>query len=133
VNLPGGDVDFRDDIDRADLDNDGVYDDVDLDDDNDGILDTVEGQCTPPQSQTWTLNGTSASYNFDNGITAVITQTGTNNAEAENFNAAGAGFWSEPLEGDESVELTMAENQSFTISYQDNGGNPVFVTNPILI
>ena len=56
-----------------------------------------------------------------------------NNAEAENFNAAGAGFWSEPLEGDESVELTMAENQSFTISYQDNGGNPVFVTNPILI
>ncbi|WP_272973379.1 DUF7507 domain-containing protein, partial [Croceibacter atlanticus] len=131
VNLPGGDVDFRDDIDRADLDNDGVYDDVDLDDDNDGILDTVEGQCTPPQSQTWTLNGTSASYNFGNGITAVITQTGVNNVAAENFNAAGAGFWSEPLEGDASVELIMAENQSFTISFQDNGGNPVFVTNPI--
>ncbi|WP_405409760.1 gliding motility-associated C-terminal domain-containing protein [Maribacter sp. Asnod1-A12] len=40
----GGDLDFRDTIDdRIDTDGDGVTDDVDLDDDNDGILDTVEG------------------------------------------------------------------------------------------
>ena len=40
----GGDVDFRDATDdRSDSDNDGVPDDIDLDDDNDGILDTVEG------------------------------------------------------------------------------------------
>ncbi len=40
----GGDVDFRDaQDDRPDNDNDGMPDVVDLDDDNDGILDTDEG------------------------------------------------------------------------------------------
>ncbi|WP_273567698.1 gliding motility-associated C-terminal domain-containing protein [Maribacter halichondriae] len=40
----GGDVDFRDaSDDRPDNDNDGMPDIVDLDDDNDGILDTDEG------------------------------------------------------------------------------------------
>ena len=42
--LSGGDVDFRDALDdRPDNDNDGMPDEVDLDDDNDGILDTDEG------------------------------------------------------------------------------------------
>ena len=39
----GGDVDFRDAINNLDLDGDGVNDATDIDDDNDGILDTVEG------------------------------------------------------------------------------------------
>ncbi|NER19134.1 beta strand repeat-containing protein, partial [Spongiivirga citrea] len=39
-----GDVDFRDDInDSLDNDQDGIPDSTDVDDDNDGILDTVEG------------------------------------------------------------------------------------------
>ncbi|WP_299049514.1 hypothetical protein, partial [uncultured Polaribacter sp.] len=38
----GGDVDYRD-ISGPDADNDGVQDDVDLDDDNDGISDVTEG------------------------------------------------------------------------------------------
>ncbi len=42
----GGDVDFRDAITLGDNDDDGVNDVVDLDDDNDGILDTVEQGCT---------------------------------------------------------------------------------------
>ncbi|WP_299012127.1 T9SS type A sorting domain-containing protein [uncultured Polaribacter sp.] len=43
---PGnGDLDFRDD-ENNDNDGDGISDAVDLDDDNDGILDTEEGQCT---------------------------------------------------------------------------------------
>ena len=37
-----GDVDYRDDLIFIDTDGDGVGDDVDLDDDNDGILDTEE-------------------------------------------------------------------------------------------
>ncbi|WP_415843498.1 DUF6923 family protein [Zobellia nedashkovskayae] len=42
----GGDVDFRDATDeRPDNDTDGVPDEVDLDDDNDGILDTDENIC----------------------------------------------------------------------------------------
>lgn len=38
-----GDVDFRDAISTGDNDGDGVDDATDLDDDNDGILDTIEG------------------------------------------------------------------------------------------
>ncbi|MDO6518815.1 gliding motility-associated C-terminal domain-containing protein [Zobellia uliginosa] len=42
----GGDVDFRDATDdRPDNDGDGIADEVDLDDDNDGILDTDENVC----------------------------------------------------------------------------------------
>ena len=40
VQLPGGDRDWRQ---APDSDRDGIPDDIDLDDDNDGILDTVEG------------------------------------------------------------------------------------------
>ncbi|MUH37904.1 DUF11 domain-containing protein [Zobellia amurskyensis] len=43
----GGDLDFRDATDdRADNDLDGVADEVDLDDDNDGILDIDENTCS---------------------------------------------------------------------------------------
>lgn len=38
----GGDLDYRDAT-AGDYDNDGIFDDTDVDDDNDGILDTVEG------------------------------------------------------------------------------------------
>jgi IgGFc binding protein/CHU_C Type IX secretion signal domain len=40
VNKPGGDRDWRQ---KNDFDGDGISDDADLDDDNDGILDAVEG------------------------------------------------------------------------------------------
>jgi hypothetical protein len=42
----GGDVDYRDTITLGDNDGDGVLDDADIDDDNDGILDTTEQGCT---------------------------------------------------------------------------------------
>ena len=38
----GGDVDFRDDITGVDTDKDGIPDDIDIDDDNDGIIDANE-------------------------------------------------------------------------------------------
>ncbi len=49
--LTGGDVDYRDNTDdRADNDNDGIVDVVDLDDDNDGIPDNKE--CLKPRFDT---------------------------------------------------------------------------------
>jgi hypothetical protein len=41
--LLAGDVDYRDATFSVDIDRDGIEDDEDLDDDNDGILDTAEG------------------------------------------------------------------------------------------
>ena len=44
----GGDVDYRDTTFTGDNDDDGINDEVDLDDDNDGIVDALEyGSCTP--------------------------------------------------------------------------------------
>jgi uncharacterized repeat protein (TIGR01451 family) len=45
--LAGGDVDFRDDS-FNDFDKDGIADSIDLDDDNDGILDTTESSNAYP-------------------------------------------------------------------------------------
>jgi len=42
----GGDVDWRDNFTGTDTDGDGVDDSIDIDDDNDGILDTTEGSAT---------------------------------------------------------------------------------------
>ncbi|WP_139958718.1 LamG-like jellyroll fold domain-containing protein [Flavicella sediminum] len=42
VNASGGDLDYRDAVVGNDTDNDGIPNDVDIDDDNDGILDTDE-------------------------------------------------------------------------------------------
>ena len=45
VNAPGGDVNYRD---SSDIDGDGYLDAVDLDDDNDGIIDTTEYTVNQP-------------------------------------------------------------------------------------
>ncbi|NVK53664.1 MAG: T9SS type A sorting domain-containing protein, partial [Flavobacteriaceae bacterium] len=42
VNNNSGDVDYRDNVNGLDTDGDGIIDSVDIDDDNDGILDTDE-------------------------------------------------------------------------------------------
>lgn len=76
--LSGGDVDYRDILDPVDSDGDGVLNNEDLDDDNDGITDTQELCGTDPSTTviasnilvsiltdnlpaetTWTLNGPS--------------------------------------------------------------------------
>ncbi|QOD60866.1 T9SS type A sorting domain-containing protein [Polaribacter haliotis] len=71
----GGDVDYRDDTFTNDKDGDGISNQIDLDDDNDGILDSVEiGSCTttatPPYNwenlyQVTSPNGTLASNGDD--------------------------------------------------------------------
>ena len=83
-----------------DTDNDGVYDPRDLDDDNDGILDTVECNCTdtnvkaPYSAGGFTLEGPAAN------------QTGTNL-----FDAAGQHGWlsiDEPLGAGQRLVLSGA-------------------------
>jgi hypothetical protein len=68
----GGDVDYRDDLAGTDTDGDGITDNVDIDDDNDGILDVDEGFCTPNtvvtdenfETTSWTTSGTATTGTF---------------------------------------------------------------------
>lgn len=46
----GGDLDYRDTITGVDTDGDGITNDIDIDDDNDGILDSTELNTSPPMS-----------------------------------------------------------------------------------
>ena len=71
----GGDVDFRDAISLGDNDGDGINDDADLDDDNDGILDLVETTCNNPSIQFITTPV--AIWNLDNN---------TNDTSGNGFN-----------------------------------------------
>ncbi len=118
--------------DTADNDNDGVPDGCDLDDDNDGILDTDEGKCTPIQSGTWNTTGTTASYDYGDGVIARATIASTDTFSTGSFNAAGTGFWSESLEGDASLQNRYVWGTTLTINFEDSSGNPVLVNNPVI-
>ena len=74
--LTGGDLDFRDVLVSLDQDGDGYTNDVDLDDDNDGILDTEE---CPVNSGT--VNVTTTVFN--------IPQTGGTSLQTVNLSATG--------------------------------------------
>ncbi|MDO7173991.1 Ig-like domain-containing protein, partial [Mariniflexile sp. AS56] len=117
-----------------DTDGDGVPNGYDLDDDNDGILDTNEGFClAPEQSGTWGGSGTEVVYNFDNGVIARISNNATPGFTANgNFNAAGNNFWSETLEGDVSIEGQYQWGSTVTVNFEDGYGNPLVIVNPIL-
>lgn len=77
----GGDVDYRDTVTLGDNDGDGINDSADIDDDNDGILDTVELNCSDPTvsfvttaDAFWTLDNTtddSINTNNENGSASV--------------------------------------------------------------
>jgi len=56
--LLGGDVDWRDNIDGIDSDGDGEFDEQDIDDDNDGILDSVENNGLSDPLNDQDLDGT---------------------------------------------------------------------------
>ncbi|PKV49929.1 gliding motility-associated-like protein [Aquimarina sp. MAR_2010_214] len=118
--------------DMADNDHDGVPDGCDLDDDNDGILDIDESICTPNQSGDWTISGTTAEYDFGDGVVAKVTTTNTNPFTSGNFNPLGTGFWSENLEGDSSLQNLYSWDTILTINFEDGSGNPIKVNDPIL-
>ncbi|MFT7898587.1 choice-of-anchor L domain-containing protein, partial [Tenacibaculum ascidiaceicola] len=113
-----------------DTDGDGIADEVDLDDDNDGILDVNEGLCTPSQSGSWTVSGTTATYDYGNGVIARVTTTDADSFTNDSFN--NQSFWSETLGGDTSLAGTFDFGTNLTVSFENSLGNPVEVKNPTI-
>ncbi|MBH03319.1 MAG: hypothetical protein CMP08_04230, partial [Xanthomonadales bacterium] len=122
------DLDFRED----DLDNDGIANAADIDDDNDGIIDTREGFATLTQTGSWTLNGTSATFDLGNGLLIRATGSGIDNFANQAFNSNGNGFWNSPLSGNPGLSSVFNDGDTITFTFVDASGNPVQVTNPIL-
>ncbi|MBD3864217.1 beta strand repeat-containing protein, partial [Olleya marilimosa] len=117
--------------DSVDIDNDGVPNGCDLDNDNDGILDTDEGKCTSQVlSGAWTISGTTASYDFGNGVIAEVSTTNAIDFTAGNF--TNDSFWTENLANDTSLQNQYIWGSTLTVNYVDALGNPVTVTNPII-
>ncbi|SMC57271.1 Ig-like domain-containing protein [Cellulophaga tyrosinoxydans] len=115
-----------------DPDADGINNSCDFDDDNDGILDADEGKCTPLKSGAWAISGTTASYNYGNGVIANVTTTNSNNFTNGNFTTTGNSFWSENLTNNASLEATYIWNSTVTINFVDGLGNPIQVNKPLI-
>ncbi|MBM1106787.1 hypothetical protein JQC67_11605, partial [Aurantibacter crassamenti] len=115
-----------------DIDGDGIANADDLDNDNDGILDTDEGVCIPNQSGNWGGTVTNVTYDYGDGLIIRMTTAAIEGFALGSFNAGGAGFWSEDLAGDPSIQCDFQFGESVTISFEDSSGNPVQVTNPII-
>ena len=116
---------------NLDTDGDNVSDICDLDNDNDGILDTDEGKCTSQVlSGAWTISGTTASYDFGNGVIAEVSTTNAIDFTAGNF--TNDSFWTENLANDTSLQNQYIWGSTLTVNYVDALGNPVTVTNPII-
>ena len=114
-----------------DFDGDGIVNENDLDNDNDGILDADEGVCTPNQSGNWGGFTNNITYDYLDGVVVRITNAAAH-LNLNNFNPAGAGFWSENLAGDPSALGSFDFGESVIISFEDAAGNPVKVTNPAI-
>ncbi|WP_158977032.1 Ig-like domain-containing protein [Cellulophaga sp. L1A9] len=115
-----------------DIDGDGVNNSCDLDDDNDGILDTDEGKCTPTTTGSWTATGTTASYDYGNGVKINISTTNSNAFSSGNFTSPATNFWSENLAGTLSLASTYVWNSTMTVSFVDAFDIPIEVDQPIL-
>ncbi|MGJ8731689.1 MAG: beta strand repeat-containing protein [Cellulophaga sp.] len=115
-----------------DTDGDGINNSCDLDDDNDGILDTEEGICTPVQSGSWTIAGTTASFDYGNGVIANVTTTNSTNFVSGNFTSPAPNFWTEDLQGDTSLAATYDNGVTVTVEFVDAANNPVFIDKPTL-
>ncbi len=91
----GGDVDFRDAVTLGDNDGDGINDNIDLDDDNDGILDEIENTCdiTPGYDGYWPFDNITSdfsgnSHNLQSGGPAVFTTTAKKGSHALSFDGS---------------------------------------------
>ncbi|MES1927174.1 Ig-like domain-containing protein [Salinisphaera sp. T31B1] len=115
-----------------DNDRDGVANNIDIDDDNDGIRDVDEGYAPVAQTGTWTVQGTSAVMNLGNGVVIRATGIGTDAFSQDSFNANGNGFWSGDQSGDASLATLFDNNDTITFSFEDTSGNAIQVRNPIL-
>ncbi len=118
----------------ADLDSDGVGNVVDIDDDNDGLLDSTEGYSVGTSARTtaWTIAGNTATMNLGNGVVVRAVRSGAAAFASGNFNPAGATFWSPNLAGAVSLEGAFAWNESITFSFENTLGTAISVLNPML-
>ncbi|MGJ8661982.1 MAG: hypothetical protein ACSHXL_08085, partial [Bacteroidota bacterium] len=116
-----------------DCDGDGILNVDDLDDDNDGILDTDEGLCSPNPSGNWAGTTVNVSHTYSDGVVVrLVSNTTANFVSLGNFNAAGAGFWSENLAGNPSVVGNFVFGDMITVIFEDGAGNQTQVTDPII-
>ncbi|AZA62437.1 hypothetical protein [Chryseobacterium indoltheticum] len=115
-----------------DFDGDGIINSIDLDDDNDGISDINEGLCTSPLiSSTWTINGTTASYNFGNGVIARVSKlVGTGNFTSETLNTTN--FWTPSLAGSPALGSLYTWESRIIIRFENASGVPVLVDKPVV-
>lgn len=72
---------------QSDWDGDGVADATDLDDDNDGILDSVEAFSCGIESANFTMQGTKTSYDFSSAAEGAFSAIPTGNAQAQTIAA----------------------------------------------
>ena len=129
----GGDVDFRDSVNGVDTDKDGVPDSVDLDDDNDGILDTLE--C---ENQT-TADTYVTSVVLDGSVGQqdnVIGNTPSSSARLNNISdALGVGF-ANVIPSGTTISLLLSKNNNnnkqFRIQQADASGNALGTPNTLL-
>jgi len=106
----GGDVDYRDTVTLGDNDGDGINDDVDLDDDNDGILDSVESTCSSPTAQF--TNTPEAYWTLDNN-----TNDTSGNGHNENGSAS-LTYSTTAIQGSHSIDFNGTSN---TIRFSQDG------------
>ncbi|TDY59573.1 Ig-like domain-containing protein, partial [Algibacter lectus] len=116
-----------------DCDGDGILNVDDLDDDNDGVLDTDEGVCTSNPSGNWGGTTVDVSHTYSDGVVVrLVSNTTANFVSLDNFNSAGAGFWSENLAGNPSVVGNFTFGDMITVIFEDGAGNQTQVTDPII-
>ncbi len=116
-----------------DADNDGIANDVDVDDDGDGILDTQEGlvEATLGTSGTWNISGNTAVTDLGNGVYVVATTTSSGGFTSGIFNPNGDDFWNDELAGEASLQGDFDFGSTITFEFQDADGNPVSVDQPL--
>ncbi|RKM96235.1 choice-of-anchor L domain-containing protein [Aquimarina sp. AD10] len=118
--LTGGDVDYRD---ADDLDNDGIPDSVDLDDDNDGILDTAEDPNLDGDNNPYT-EGTPGENDSDNdGIPNFQDIDSDNDGIPDNVEAQSTAGYIQPLVDDPSTFINEADadNDGLNDAYEGSG------------
>ncbi|TMM31525.1 hypothetical protein FDT66_06065, partial [Polaribacter aestuariivivens] len=112
----GGDVDYRDAIFDIDVDQDGISNAIDLDDDNDGILDTDEGRRTLLANSGFN-NFTAPTFGDNVGlsITPWILESGTNTNVVKVDGAGGSTYGN----GGPEFDATGVAGNYFTINGSD--------------
>ncbi|WP_417871922.1 choice-of-anchor L domain-containing protein [Winogradskyella sp.] len=130
----GGDVDFRDAVTLGDNDGDGILDDADLDDDNDGILDAIEQNCTVT---TTNINGDYKSITLDNGV--------SNETRIESQNDSGASFnnisdvlvveldHTVPVGEDIIIRVRRSNNNNKTLKFEQSNANGTTTSNAVTL